>query len=452
MEHQEIVNSIVSFEEFIKNIVPCSFSNEIFIEPTHLYKWGNIMQRNRRMSLLAPRGHLKSSILYFYLMWRLLRCQKTNEKWFYFSYKQSLSVYHIKEIKKLIRENPYFKELKDLTDAEGTIKYSWDNQHIFEVEPLGILGAKRGIHGNVICDDILADPTEQLDPKVVKKITTIFFEQVWHIPTPEESIYLFGTPQHITDLFFEIKNKKDMKWFKFTAIVDRLNKKVLWEKRYNWDYLIDLENKRPNSFKKEMMCEPVWSADTFIDRERLMKCIKDLELQSYLKENENKGDIIGGFDIGKHRHPSHIVILKSENNKVITLFDKWLDGWEYHKQIELINEVIKNLKVDKLYYDNTRGEFEIFKEINKLHQNAEPIVFTSKLKYSIASKLQEYINTERIIIPNIQRTINQILSVNNDLASYETDEGHAESFWTYALGLKALEDLGNKIKPLIRFG
>lgn len=441
-EQIKVLKAAVNFRDFIKYIFPLSFPKEIWKEPSHAYEWGDTMQKNKRTIKLAPRGHLKSTITYAYLMWKIAKAQSADERWAYISFKESMAQYHIRNIKQLIERNPYFANLKKLTDAEGLIKYTWDNEHVFEVTPMGVLTFKRGWHGNAICDDILQDPSSQLDPTTIKKITRLFFDEVWFIPNQDQELHVIGTPQHQHDLFFEVRKHGVMHWSRYTAIIDRLNKVVLWPERWSFEDLIDLEKRRPNSFRKEMMCEPVWDVETFLQREAVLECVdpnlKNLNPQATKIYGQT---VVGGMDVGKHVHPSHIWIARAEGNRLITIYERWLDNWDYHKQVELMNMLIEEFSVDLFLYDNTRSEFEGFKERMELSPKAEGVVMTAKMKGQLAAKIEEYINTKKLSMPNSQRTINQLLVVNGNLDAYETEEGHGDSFSSLGLMIKAFEDI-----------
>src|SRR3990167_11336904 len=149
------------FPYFIEYIFPFSFSS--FTEAPHLTEWAKRIQYNSKTATLSARKHLKSTLMYAYIMWRIFKMDDS-EDWLYMSYTEPLSAYHTKNIKKLINANMFFKNIKDLKLAESILRYSWDNKKFFSVVPASIRRFNRGWHGRgVICDDILADPTNELN-------------------------------------------------------------------------------------------------------------------------------------------------------------------------------------------------------------------------------------------------------------------------------------------------
>jgi hypothetical protein len=165
--------ALKSFKYFVKEIFPLSIRE--YIPARHLEDWADILEKHKRTALLAPRGHLKSTLMYAYLMWRILRGKK--ERWLYISFKQDMAQYHIRNFKHMVEDNPIFTNLYEFTDAEYIASYGWNpNKPCFEILPAGVTSFKRGWHGTgVIADDILADHAQELNPTTIQKITRIFF-------------------------------------------------------------------------------------------------------------------------------------------------------------------------------------------------------------------------------------------------------------------------------------
>jgi len=229
-----------NLSEFIKHIFPLSFRK--YVEPSHLYSWADRVQGNKFTATLSARKHLKSTLMYAYLMWRILRFE-FNEEWLYMSYTDTLSRYHVANIKKLIRNNPLFEGIIDLSGAESTIRYSWD-KHVFSINPASILRFNRGWHGyGVICDDILQDPTNEMNITIIQTITNAFFEEVLSLPIEGGELHLVGTAQHSEDLFFQIKNKaKRFNWAMYRAIINDIEKTTLWPEMFGYNRLMEIKD------------------------------------------------------------------------------------------------------------------------------------------------------------------------------------------------------------------
>ena len=83
-------------------------------------------------------------------------------------------------------------------------------------------------------------------------------------------------------------------------------------------------------------------------------------LDAYSAQNFESDYTIAGFDIGKKRHPSHLVIFKSIKNfeNIVQIHSSFLDGMDYIDQVKYLNTVTRNFDIDRGYFDNTRAELE----------------------------------------------------------------------------------------------
>ncbi|MFA5406951.1 MAG: hypothetical protein WC307_06365 [Candidatus Nanoarchaeia archaeon] len=433
-----LLNSEKSFAWFVRYIFPLSYSSKEFKEAHHTWIWADLIQNNKLLLLESARKHLKSTILYAFIMWRLLHLDADLEI-LYLSYKQELAQYHLKNVKELIKRNPYFENIKDLTQAEGILKYEVNGFKLV-VEPEGILSFKRGRHPHgIINDDILADPSNQLDLTVIQKITRIFKEDVMSLPKEGGFNLVFGTPQHEEDLFSELKKMPGWNYSENKAILDEANKVVLWPELFNYERLCQIRDDEigEKAFSKEYMCSPIYSEEAFFTRKVIQELVNPDLSNSLILSNISYLTVVAGIDIGKHAHPSHFcVFVKNLSGKFIQLFSKFMDGVEYIEQVKFCNEVINALGVNQCFFDNSRGEFEGFMEQGIIDKSIWiPVKFSTTVKGQMASNFEKIVKDKRIEFINDERMIKSILSVNNDLNALETDIGHGDAFWSVAMSL-----------------
>lgn len=431
-------NATNEFSYFIKNIFPLSF--DLWVDAPHLQIWAKRIQFNKKTTTLSARKHLKSTLMYAYVMWRLFRCVDHSESWYYMSYTEPLSYYHTQNIKLLIKKNPFFKEFNDLTHAEGILKYSVDGKNIFKCSPAGILSFNRGWHGyGVICDDVLADPENELNPGIIHKINKTFFEEVMSLPIEGGETHLVGTAQHSEDLFFTIKKRSpSFDWAMYKAIINESTKEVLWTEMFPYERLntIRLEEIGEKAFSKEYMCSPVWSENAFLTRDQVLNVVNN-QLKNDLSLEKTRFHIItAGWDIGKHVHPSHFTIFLRYKDKYIQIWQEFFDNMDYNKQLKKVKELVETAKVDRVYYDATRGELESFVEQGLIDKNVfKPVIFKVQTKSAMASNFEKLVINKGIELINNERMIGQILAVNNNLDAIETPEGHGDSFWSISMAL-----------------
>ena len=154
-----------------------------------------------------------------------------------------------------------------------------------------------------------------------------------------------------------------------------------------------------------------------------------------------------GMDLGKRQHPSHVAVYAKIDKLLIQLCSKWMDNWDYVDQLDWARQAIGKFNIHRLYYDDTRAEFEGFKEVGDLPAQMKGVCFTKKMKFQIAVEFEKAVKTHTILMLADIRQKRQILNVDNDLKSMETPEGHGDSFWSNALAIQASRDMG----PNIRF-
>lgn len=431
--------------------------------PDHLWDVCDRLQFNRRTSTQAPRFHLKSTVTEGFVAWKMWRMERIWNEWDYMSYTADLGEYHTKRMKRYIQEMPeIFEEYKSLSDAESIIYYQHGKRK-FICAPCGIMSFKRGRHPTgMICDDILKDPAVKLDLSQLKKIERAFVEEVENMP--REDLHLVGTPQDQEDLFFQKQKDPKFNCKIYTAEADPTNKVALWENNpsFAWEELMKKRAANLKMYLKEYMCMPVRATDAFISLDQMNALICS-RLKNYPLTKPpiiRSRTVVGGFDIGKKTHPSHFAIfvqsrrkyltrrIDKQTNKVvekmehrlIQVHSKFMDGWDYIDQIEYIKNAISIFKIDKLFYDNTRSEFESTDEAGNLPGEMEGVSFTVKEKFSMATEMDIAFTQKIILLLNDDRQKRQMLSVDCDLKAQETEEGHGDAFFSVGLAIKAWRD------------
>ena len=145
MSSSTIVKAYSKLSYFISNVYPESFEGE-YVDGAHFKEWADMFQDSPLTCILAPRKHGKSTISYGYLLWKIMQNVDKDLEILYISYKEDLARYHVKNMKHYLLKNPYFKDLKHISTAEGIVKSTWDGIHHITIEPAGILSFKRGRH------------------------------------------------------------------------------------------------------------------------------------------------------------------------------------------------------------------------------------------------------------------------------------------------------------------
>jgi len=445
IDPRKIARSVLDPEFFNTHIFPLSWREPIVPSP-HTNKWIKDLAQNSHVAILSARKHLKSVTVYAYLMWKILNSVNQDYECFYFSYNKELASHHTANIKKLISYNPYFKQCIDLTPAESILKYTWDNDNMITIRPQGITSFKRGLHPNeVICDDILADPSSELNLTVIDRINNIFFKEIMSLPKEPGSVKVVGTAQTQTDLFFQLKNKPKFKWGMYKAILHMSQKQVLWPQLFSYKRLMEIKNEElgEKAFNQEYMCSPVHSEKAYFKKDQIEMVINPGlgNLETLRTDNA----VYLGWDIGKKRHPSHIAVFERVGDKLVQRLSIWLDGWDYSRQLVLVKDVCEEFSVDEGYWDATRGEYDTAFEQGEMPDVLKPMIFKKKTKFDMATTFEKLVNKKKIELIDDNRQTDQILCVNNDLDAVESPQGHGDSFWSIGMALYAAEYTKNII-------
>jgi len=440
---------IGSFWEFTRDIWAEGFEHPEYFRAWHVGKLTEEVEKCIEDGLnylaILPRAHFKSTILgHAFSIWRSLKVQG-NANILYLSYSDTMAKYHISEINKEVNRNPILKEMmtNKAPKADFTFRYDTGNGGSAEILHGGLFSFKRGMHvnGALIADDILKDPESPLAIGQMSKIEDHFLTESLFIPNQGVPVVIVGTPMMPGDLLTVLEKDDRFVTRKLPALDPEPGRRVLMPELYSEEWLLEQQKAKPKSFASEFLLQPHFNTEAYFDSEDIKKC-EDANLRSLpttikhtFAEDE---DIFAGFDVGKKRHPSHLVIFRRKGERIEQIHQSWLDGWDYSEQIVYLNEVAENFGLSKGYIDNTRGELED----RGLHRTWYPLAFTLKSKNNMAHIFEEYVHSGNLFLIQDHRQRQQILSVNNELKAPETPMGHGDAFFSIAMALQAAYETG----------
>ena len=339
----------------------------------------------------------------------------------YFSFKEDLAGDHIKTLKRMIANNPYFEDLIDLKAQADVIgEFTWDREHIVSVRPHGIISATRGIKADLLfCDDILSDPSQPLHPNLIFKVNELFKSVILESIKPGGEIHVTGTSISRVDFYYDPELKHEFAYMETPAILDKgtPNERSAWPEFISLEELKAKEKARGKRvFEREFQCSPFYSEESFFTKDYLRKNAVNLDLVNldYRTGYTTNNKVIAGFDVGKKKNPSLLVVFEMQGKKAIMLHFKFMDGWDYFSgkdffdichptQLEYLKEAIKNFNIDELYYDATRGEFESAREQGLVPPQMIPVILTRRLKESLATAFDKAVLNKEIEIINRNR-------------------------------------------------
>ncbi|AFZ74548.1 hypothetical protein [Natronobacterium gregoryi] len=473
-----------SFPAFADVVFSESFEN--FVRGEWIARRCRHLQEHDKTVNVGPRDHFKSTGNYAYVAWQVWRNRFNSDpdvEWadgptdleiLYFSFNQPMARYHIGSenkdgIKKLIDRNPWFEPVADQKKrADSRAEYSWNDHGTVSLSPASVQQMVRGRHTDiVIVDDPFQDDNKQdagLDPGLVLKINRIFKDAIMDIPTgPMAELHVTTTPQTEEDFTFDDQLLADFGRIEEPAIQDYDREEVLWPEWKSYEDLISTKEKRGRkSFNQEYQITPRSSEVGFFKDEEVAAMTvqaledygeRDLEDRWVAQEEEWEiNGCIAGLDIGKKRHPAHLAVfaavdriiqvdddvtLRSPTGHLFQVHSKWMDGWDYKRQVEYCKRAIDYFQIQRLPYDNTRGEYEALEEMGMVPPEMKPVSLSGGTNREVASSMDVYATTDRIKLLPDGRQNRQLKVVTSDLEAVETGEGHGESFWSIGLACYA---------------
>ena len=440
---------IGSFWEFTRDIWSQGFDHPEYFQAWHVGKLTEEVEKciedNLNYLAILPRAHFKSTILgHAFSIWRSLKIQGSANI-LYLSYSDTMAKYHISEINKEVNRNPLLKDMMTnrAPKADFTFRYDTGNGGSAEILHGGLFSFKRGMHvnGALIADDILKDPESPLALGQMNKIEDHFLTESLFIPNKGVPVVIVGTPMMPGDLLTILEKDDRFVTRKMPALDPEPGRRVLMPELYSEEWLLEQQKAKPKSFASEFLLQPHFNTEAYFDSEDIEKC-EDANLRSLpttMKHSfADDEDVFAGFDVGKKRHPSHLVVFRRKGEKVEQIHQSWLDGWDYSEQIEYLNEAAENFGLTKGYIDNTRGELED----RGLDRTWYPLSFSLKSKNNMAHIFEQYVHSGNLFLIRDTRQRQQILSVNNELKAPETPMGHGDAFFSIAMALQAAYETG----------
>ena len=443
LDHTPI--NVGSFWEFVRDVWSKGYDHPEYFQAWHVgvvcEDIEEALQEKLNYVAVLPRFHFKSTLLgHAFSIWRLLQA-KRDMSVLYLSYSDGMARYHIQEINKAVNRNPILKDwMKNRSPkADYSFRYHVGANKPIEIMHGGLFSFKRGMHvnGALVADDILRDPENPLNISQVLKVEEHFLTESMFIPLQGVPVIVLGTPMLPGDILSKLQDDERFKSRVLPALDPVPNRRVLMPELYDEKWLLTQQKARPKSFASEFMLIPHFSTEAYFNEEDITQCEDEtLRNHSAVIPYETTNDMYGGFDVGKKRHPSHLVIFEQDGDILKQVHQSFLDGWSYSDQIQYLNDVVKNFGLTKGYIDNTRGELED----RGLNRAWLPLTFSQKSKMTMAQIFEQYIHDGRVKLQRDERQTQQILSVSNDLKAPDTPMGHGDAFFSIAMALQAAQE------------
>jgi phage FluMu gp28-like protein len=225
------------------------------------------------------------------------------------------------------------------------------------------------------------------------------------------------------------------------------------------------ENSFIEDFRQE--CELSWADDesAFFPMELIFRCVDpELTMYSSFEEfRENlKGIPRGGFDVGRRKNPSVLILTEEIHNKNFVRMIIPMHKMEFEEQKFKLSEAMRILPIPRLCIDETGIGMNLAEDLAKKYPHivvpvnfagsveaaaTENIIKSKNAKVAVKERMATSVRIafERgdIVIPQDKDLIQEIHSIKRDVSisgrvTYDVEKNerhHGDMFWALALAL-----------------
>ncbi len=343
---------------------------------------------NRYALIILPRGHLKTTILNCYALWRLFRHRNYEVCMVSSTLDQSMN--NLAFIQKMIETTPWLKKLapSDSSTSWNKSRLTTANDCICYVRPFS--SSARGIHPNeILYDDILREADVSMED-----IKDIFWNVFFPMGQTKGCKHVVvGTPMTADDLFVEIEEKAKKNsgnifgWaaLKRRAIILDINGKSipLWDARFTLEELeIIKEDMGQYRFNREFLCDPRAAGSGFFPTELVINTTYDDMAFTYNTE----GVIYIGADFAMSESASgdYNVFTVIECKKGDLIKKRVFDDVEVDVAVK---DPVIIRRIER--YKGATGQVRILKELYDAYNAKKIILDVSQFGKRFAQELRE---------------------------------------------------------------
>jgi hypothetical protein len=351
--------------------------NSHFIVAEHHMEWDELVAKEDRICVLAPRNHGKTFFFDFaFPIWKA--AFMPGGRGYIFSATQEQAVRILEDIKEEIESNPKLAFLNPKNKARNWSKTQITLANGHKIYARGFGTKIRGAHPDwIVVDDGLNDE-DAYSELVRNKHIDYFYTAITNMVNPGGQVIVVGTPFHAADLYADLAENKRYCYRKYAA--RNLAGEALWPERFcatkaeRLRYLEqgivvesleerELEIKSVR-FTREFMCEPI-SDEMSLFPGRLFRGSPTEQLGVKMGQTRAYYEELGitsfyiGFDFaiststGADYTVGFVLGLDQARNRWIIDIQRH-HGLEYKQQLGLINALGRKYDADLIYLESNQ--------------------------------------------------------------------------------------------------
>lgn len=464
-----------SLDKYLKDLSLAYFvSNTITdfnIESYHL-EWFNLIQLYRFLCVLAARGHSKSFCFsYAYVLWLAWRYKgkgKVGKELTLITAEESLSTIFIELIKNQIEDNPILKERLFPNSSEGSwAKSSIETKNGFKLVGKGAGSSLRGLHTDIICDDLL-DESNFYNAKVRQETIEFFNSVIMQIPLPKTGkVTVVGTVFHNEDLYAYLKKAKGWRVFEYPGIYP--DGSLLSPERFSLQELLDKRHTIGSlAFSREILMKPITNSTSLFPMKILkMNLVDTVKMTSSrfnfpvkMKKIAFGVDLAASANTDEENDSDYFVVamIGLDDLNRYWLMNLYRDrGLSYYQQVSIVKRLNESFNPDIILVESNQYQ-KVFADLlrdNGLTNVTERATTNNKYDFSIGlpavSVLMEQFRFKipyendlytRNLADLIMAEFNSITFNNNKLQS---SSGHDDTCLAIWLGITGINYVNNDL-------
>jgi hypothetical protein len=288
------------------------------IVAAHHRTWGRLLATSRRLVLLAPRDHSKTTTVIAYLLWRLWRHGRdpgtgrltadptgTYSAILFSATHPQVDVLMATVRDLLLANAGLFEGLLPDAAGRGRARIAWSGTHIrlangAELRARSFRTSTRGLHPDlIVLDDVLSDENTRSSHQ--RELSWRYFARTL-LPMNPEQLVAIGTTLHRDDILQRLRPggpaaALGFEWHAFRAL-DPETATTLWPERHPYAELAALRDADPIAFAAEYQNDPRDDAAAIFPYELTQRALEAGSELTFVDGYRPRSDevVVLGFD------------------------------------------------------------------------------------------------------------------------------------------------------------